>query len=190
MGLDELRDAMTVARETPYPAGKRLGLFGMGMKTACSFLGRAFTIVTSRPGSDLEYVAEYDEDAWEKDDSAGWGNFPYTTRAKKDRRGHGTAVTITKAKIPLYAEQTTRFKRRLGERYATYIRQRQAEIMVNSVVCSPVSPQLEKNSVRRFSVEAGGAAMPAWVGLLRRRSVVGSYGIDLYYRDRLIKSHS
>ena len=190
MGLDELRDAMTIARETDYPRGKRLGMFGLGMKTACSFLGGSFTIATSQQGSDLEYAVEYDEDRWERSGSAGWKNFPYASRPKPDRQGHGTAITVSKVKIPLYAEQTTIFKKRLGERYAEYIKQGQARILVNRVECDPVSPPLAENSTRRFTIETSAGSIPAWIGLLRRRSVVGSYGIDLHYKNRLIKMHT
>ena len=190
MALSELRDAMTIAKETAYPTGKKLGLFGLGMKTACSFLGKSFTIVTSRPGAGVEYAVEYDEDSWEHRPAMQWRRFPYSKRPKKDKDGHGTTVTITKIKIPLYAEQTTKFKKRFGERYAAYLKQKQVKIMINSVACKPVSPQLEKNTTRRFKVDTPAGPIKGWVGLLQRRSVVGDYGINLYYRDRLIKMHT
>ena len=190
MALPELRDAMTIAKETAYPPGKKLGLFGLGMKTACSFLGRSFTIVTSKPDTSVEYVVEYDEDSWEQGPEAQWKSFPYSKRPKNDRSRHGTTVTITKTKIPLYAEQTTRFKARFGERYAAYLKQKQAKITINNVDCKSVSPQLAKNTMRRFKVNTPAGPVKAWVGLLKRRSVVGSYGINLYYGDRLIKMHT
>lgn len=190
MGLAELRDAMTVAREAAHPRGRRLGTFGLGMKSACSFLGRSFSVVTSKAGSSTEYIVEYDEDDWEGDESIGWRRFPYTTRKKPDPSAHGTRVLIGKLRVPIYAEQTTVFKKRLGERYAEYMRQGQAEIRINSVACEPVSHKLAEGSVREFEVETSAGPVPAWIGMLERRSVVGSYGIDLYYRNRLIKMHS
>lgn len=190
MGLAELRDAMTVAKEAAHPQGKRLGMFGLGMKTACSFLGRSFSVVTSKAGSDTEYIVDYDEDDWEGDDSVGWGTFPYSMRKKQDPAAHGTRVHIGKLRVPVYAEQTTIFKKRLGERYAEYLRQGQADISINSVACEPVSHKLADDSVREFEIETSVGPVPAWIGMLERRSVVGSYGIDLYYRNRLIKSHT
>ena len=190
MGLGELGDAMTIAKETDYPPGKRLGLFGLGMKAACSFLGRAFTVSTSRQGADLEHGVKYDEGEWEKSASAGWKNFPYTTRAKRDKRGHGTSITVTNLKVPLYPEQTTIFKKRFGERYAEYIKNGQACIGINTVTCEPVSPALERGSARHFKVKTSAGMLPAHIGILRRRSVAGSYGIDLYCGDRLIKAHT
>lgn len=190
MGLGELRDAMTIAKETDYPRGKKLGMFGLGMKTACSFLGKTFAITTSKPDADLEYAIEYDEGAWEKRASAGWKNFPYSTQAKIDKRAHGTSIEISKLKVPLYQEQTTIFKKRFGERYAEYMRDKQAAITINSVSCAPVSPVLEKGSAKHFKVKTSAGMLPAQIGLLLRRSVVGSYGIDLYYKGRLIKAHT
>lgn len=190
MGLAEIKDAMTVAKETAHPRGKRLGMFGLGMKTACSFLGRSFSVITSKAGSGMEYLVDYDEDGWEGDDSVGWRNFPYATRKKSDPRTHGTRIRISKLRVPIYAEQTTLFKKRLGERYAEYIRQGQVEIHVNTVTCEPVSPRLADGSVRKFEIETSAGLVPAWIGMLERRSVVGSYGIDLYYKNRLIRMHS
>lgn len=190
MGLAEIKDAMTVAKETAHPRGKRLGMFGLGMKTACSFLGRSFSVVTSKAGSGTEYLVDYDEDGWEGDDSVGWRNFPYATRKKPDPRTHGTRIRIGRLRVPIYAEQTTLFKKRLGERYAEYIRQGQVEIRVNTVTCEPVSPRLADGSVRKFEIETSAGPVPAWIGMLERRSVVGSYGIDLYYKNRLIQMHT
>ncbi len=190
MGLAELKDAMTVAKESAHPRGRRLGMFGLGMKTACSFLGRSFSVATSKAGSGTEYIVEYDEDDWEGNESVGWRSFPYTARKKSDPAAHGTRVLIGKVRVPVYAEQTTVFKKRLGERYAGYVQQGQAEIRINSVVCEPVSHKLADGSVREFEIKTSAGPMPAWIGMLERRSVVGSYGIDLYYRNRLIKLHS
>ena len=190
MDLAELRDAMTVAKEAVHPRGKRLGMFGLGMKTACSFLGRSFSVATSRAGSGTEYIVDYDEDCWEGDASVGWKSLPYRTRKKQDPAAHGTRVRIGRLRVPVYAEQTTVFKKRLGERYAEYMRQGQAEIRINRVTCEPVSHKVADGSIREFKVETSAGPVPAWIGMLERRSVTGSYGIDLYYRNRLIKMHS
>ena len=144
---------------------------------------------TSQSGSSEEYAAEYDEGRWEAAGSVGWKSFPYTVRAAEPSR-HGTRIAITGLRVPLYATQTTLFKRRLGERYGEYMRQGHADIRINRVKCEAVSPDMADGSVRHFALETSAGRIPAWIGLLRRRSVVGSYGIDLYYRDRLIRMHS
>lgn len=190
MALSELKDAMTIAKEAAHPPGKGLGLSGLGMKTACTLLGGSFTIVTSKLGSSVEYVLDYDEDSWERKPAVRRRRFPYSERPKEDKGGHGTAITITKAKVPLYAEQTTKFKRRFGERYAAYLKQRQAKITINTIACKPVSPRLARNTTRRFRVDTPAGPIRAWAGLLQRRSVAGSCGISLHCKDRLIKAHT
>ena len=190
MALSELRDAMTIAKESANPPGSRLGPPGLDMKTACSLLGGSFTIVTSKPGSGVEYVVDYDEDSWEHKPAMQRHRISYSERPKEDKASHGTTITITKAKIPLYAEQTTKFKKRFGERYAAYLKQKQAKITINSVACKPVSPQLARNTTRRFRVDTPAGPIKAWAGLLQRRSVAGSCGISLYCKDRLIKTHT
>lgn len=189
MDLDELCGAMTLGKEPAGRVAGRLGVFGLGMKTACSFLGRSFSVSTSRSGSSEEYAAEYDEGHWEGLGSIGWKSFPYTVRTAEPPY-HGTRIAVTGLRVPLYPAQTTLFKRRIGERYGEYMRQGHADIRINRVQCEAVSPDMADGSVRRFTLETSAGPVPAWIGLLRRRSVVGSYGIDLYYRDRLIKMHS
>lgn len=49
MDTDALRDALTIARETKGEGN--LGQFGLGMKSACSSLGKAFVLTTATPGS-------------------------------------------------------------------------------------------------------------------------------------------
>src|SRR2546422_2460203 len=64
MSAKELHDALTLA-ETAKPKSKVKGLighFGMGMKTACSSLGKEFKIKTARPDESQIHVVVYNED--------------------------------------------------------------------------------------------------------------------------------
>lgn len=78
-GMDRnmLADAMTLARETGGKKRKNaaLGRFGIGMKSACSSLGKSFSITTSKTKSDREYHIRYDEEKWLKDKSQKWESF-------------------------------------------------------------------------------------------------------------------
>ena len=84
MDKDDLTNAMTVAKGTKTDG--RLGQFGIGMKSACSALGKKFSITTSKIDSDKEYCIKYDEKTWLGDKSKGWKNFNMTekTLTKKD----------------------------------------------------------------------------------------------------------
>ncbi|MDE0089755.1 MAG: ATP-binding protein [Thaumarchaeota archaeon] len=186
MNLPQLRDALTVARETKKDGS--LGRFGMGMKGACSSLGKAFSIVTSRPGPGTKLVARYDEDQWLGDGSRDWTNFEIEESDKSDD-WHGTKITISKLKVPLYSNQLSNFRKRFAIRYGPYLRDGRARIAVNSKDCRPAEPELEEGTRQDVDVRLpSGGRIAGWVGLLRRRSIKGDYGMHLYRRGRLIRA--
>lgn len=185
-GMDskELGEALTVAKETKK--GK-LGQFGLGLKSACSSLGKAFTLRTSTPGSRSVFAARYDEDQWLNDTSKKWTNFEVE---KSDKEGdwHGTRITINKIKVPLYPNQLLNFRRRFGIRYGPYIEREQVRILVNSRPCKPSLPRLMDGTKHPVSIETTSGRMIGWVGLLAQRSIKGDYGIHLYRNGRLISA--
>ena len=186
MDLDGLRDALTIARETK---GKgNLGQFGLGMKSACSSLGKAFVLTTSAPGSRSVFTARYDEDRWLQDGSLDWTNFEVET-TNKEGDWHGTKITISRINVPLYPNQLLNFRRRFGIRYGPYIADRQVRIRINSRECTPHLPDMVEGSRRPVEMTVpGGHRLAGWVGLLERRSIKGDYGIHLYRNDRLVSA--
>lgn len=184
MDSDGLREALTIAKETKKG---NLGQFGLGMKSACSSLGKAFTIRTTVPNSNLIFTVEYDEDRWLNDASKDWTNFEIK---KSTREGgwRGTRIRISKVKVPLYPNQILNFRKRFGIRYGPYIERGQVEIRVNSRPCKPSLPKLVADSKHQVDIETTGGRMTGWVGLLARRSIKGDYGIHLYRNGRLISA--
>ena len=188
MNLGELKDALTIAKD-PKEAEGRLGRFGLGMKSACSNLGKAFSIWTSRAGEDM-LAAEYDEEKWLGSDDMKWGNFEIGIEgAMKGWRG--TQITISKLNVPLYPNQMINFRRRFGLRYAPYIKNKQVEITVNSRPCRPRDPDLEEGTRRDISILLpSGNTITGWIALLRKRSIKGDYGLHIYNRNRLVAIYS
>ncbi len=184
MDSEGLREALTVAKETKK--GK-LGQFGLGLKSACSSLGKAFTIRTTVPGSSFMFTARYDEDLWLNDASKNWTNFEIEKIAREGG-WRGTQIMISKIKVPLYPNQILNFRRRFGIRYGPYIERGQVRILVNSRPCKPSLPKLVDGSKHPVSIETAGGRMTGWVGLLARRSIKGDYGIHLYRNGRLISA--
>lgn len=186
MDLDGLRDALTIARETKKRG--KLGQFGLGMKSACSSLGKAFVLTTSTPGSRSAFTARYDEDRWLQDGSQDWTNFEVE---KTDKEGdwHGTKIAISRVNVPLYPNQLLNFRRRFGIRYGPYIANGQVRIRINSRECPPHLPDMVDGSRRPVEMTVpGGHRLVGWVGLLARRSIKGDYGIHLYRNDRLVSA--
>lgn len=184
MDSEELGEALTVAKETK---NGKLGQFGLGLKSACSSLGKVFVMRTSTPESDSVFTARYDEDQWLGDASKRWTNFEVEKTGKTDD-WHGTQITISKIKVPLYPNQLLNFRRRFGIRYGPYIKRGQVHILVNYRTCKPSSPKLVDGKEHPVSIETAGGRMTGWVGLLARRSIKGDYGIHLYRDGRLISA--
>jgi hypothetical protein len=187
-GMDkkEIQDAMTIAKGTK--SGEKLGRFGIGMKSACSTLGKEFTIITAKSDSDKEYIAKYDEERWLSDESVGWQNFEII-EGKKEQDWHGTRIKISKLNVPLYPNQVSNFRESFNIRYAPYLLQNQVEIQINTTYCTPEEPEIEKGTRREIDIELpSGARIRGWIGLLRKRSIKGNYGIHLFKNGRLIKA--
>lgn len=191
MNEGELAEAMVIARSTK--AGRQLGRFGMGLKGACSALGRRFEIITSQEDSAAWHRIRYDEEDWLGDASKGWDNFEVEevrpVRGEED--WHGTRVEIDLVTVPIYPNQTTRFKERFGVRYSPYIESGQVSIKVNTLECKPRAPVLA-DGTRWKPVHmqlASGMHIVGRLGLLKTRSVGGGgYGIHLFKNGRLIRA--
>ena len=185
MGAEALADAFTIAKD----AGKDgLGRFGMGMKSACSSLGEVFEVSTTEAGSDAALTAKYDEKEWLKDDSRGWENFEIR-KGRVGKNAHGTTVTVSELRVPLYPNQAPNFRKRFGIRYGPHLEDGRVEIRVNSRACEPAKPDLIDGTRREISIDLpSGKRITGWVGVLEKRSIKGDYGIHLYWRGRLIKA--
>ena len=187
MNLDELKNALTIAKDPEETKG-RLGRFGLGMKSSCSHLGKAFSIMTTRAGQKT-LVAEYDEDRWLNEKDMKWENFKIELRDSGEERG--TRITISKLNVPLYPNQMIKFRHRFGLRYGPYIRSRQVEINVNSRQCRLSEPILEEDTRKDIRIHLPSKnVITGWIGMLKKRSIKGDYGLHIYNRDRLIEAYS
>ena len=187
MDLPELKNALTIAKETKKE-GEKLGHFGLGMKSACSNLGKYFRISTTKKDSDIEFSAEYDEEKWLKDKSVDWKNFE-VEKIKKEISWTGTIIIISKLNIQLYPNQITSFKKGFGIRYGPYLKSGHIQLKINSRICKFVEPNIEKGSKRKVDIPLSGKnRLVGWIGLLEKRSIKGDYGIHLYRKERLIKA--
>ena len=187
MDLEELKNALTIAKSSKIDV-TQLGKFGLGMKSACSTLGKSFTIVTSKIDSEYEYVAQYDEDKWLDDKFLDWTNFE-VEKIKKLKKSNGTNIIISKLKIPLYPNQTSRFKKRYGIRYGPHLQNKQIRLRINSRPCEANIPIIQKDSRKELDIKLpSGNHLVGWIGLLEKRSIKGDYGIHLFKNGRLINA--
>lgn len=189
MSLEELQDAWTIARSTDG-SQRRLGRFGIGMKSACSALGGMFTISTTAQGADKELVLKYDEVQWLQDDDAGWSNI-VIEQHDTDKKTHGTVIRISKTSIPMYSTQAKNFVDRFSTRYGPYISSGEIRIVINGKECVAKDPEIKKGSRESIKIlTLEGHVIKGWIGLLKQRSIKGDYGIHLYREGRLIEAYA
>lgn len=186
MNLNEVEDALTIAKGTKQEEEK-LGKFGLGMKSACSTLGKSITIITTKPDLTKEYVVRYDEDEWLSDKSLTWSNFKVEERDKTES-WHGTIIVLSKLKVSLSPAQTSHFKNRFSIRYGPFLRNRQIRLKINTLFCEAAEPSLQDGSKKNIRIELSkGNVITGWIGLLKKRSIKGDYGLHLFKNGRLIR---
>ena len=182
MNLDEITNALKLAYTASHQK-KRLGQFGLGLKTAATSLGKKFTIKTSMSGENNWHIIIYDEDEWLKSNK--WET-EIRTEPKNNYQDHGTKITIERAKYKFYPNQVTNIKRDLSFRFASFIEAMELEIRVNSQVIERTPIELRNNE--RFEIGISldeKRKITGWYGYLIKRSRQ-HYGFNLYKNGRLI----
>jgi len=189
MDFNTLKEAMTLAK-SKKDLGKELGEFGLGLKTACSSLGKTFHIFTKKADNTNEYSCIYDEDKWIKSTEFNWNKFPIFTNQVDGRSSHYTKIIIEKLKIKLYPSLTRVMRENFGKRYSSYIKKKIIEIDVNGRACEAISVELEEGTKKDIDIPLpSGKKITGWVGIKKHASMIGYYGLDLYKHKRLIKSN-
>lgn len=185
MGIAELERTWA-----PGGAGEGAGGQGTGPRGASMALGRRVRVVTQGRGSGRRLAMECGE---RRRGGAGPGRHGAVAVAGSPRRGgHGTSVTISGLRVPLYPAQATKFRERFGRRYGSHIKRNDIRITVNGRLCAPTEPEVEEGSKRMLKVglPAKNIGVHGWVALLKRRASGGDYGIHLHSRGMLISPYA
>src|SRR5438876_9965321 len=92
MSPSEAGDAFVLGKSTK--AGKiKLGVYGLGLKTACASLGSRYYVKTKSEGLDSWFILEFDEETWLSNKELTWNKFP--VHYVQGKRGdHGTTVEM------------------------------------------------------------------------------------------------
>jgi len=162
---------------------KRLGQFGLGLKTAATSLGKKFTIKTSKSGDDNWYIIEYDEDEWLASDK--WES-EMRYEKKKDPEEHGTIIFIEKPHYKFYYNLITNIKKQLSLRFASFIEADEIEIKLNTMFIE--SPEVDLIGDEKNKIEINldeNRKITGWYGYLKKRRGQ-DYGFNLYRNGRLI----
>jgi anti-sigma regulatory factor (Ser/Thr protein kinase) len=167
-----------------------LGEFGLGLKSACTSLGKYFKIMTTAAGSTETYILTYDKEKFIADGS--WTAYPIAIdKISKDE--HGTTVEISSLKVKLYDALVTRLKNDLSQRYGPFILHNNVVIRVglsdkSAKPCKPELIELDKDGREKFKYKLNnGEMITGWWGLRKVSSGVQS-GFNLFRRGRLIRA--
>ena len=181
MNLEELRKALKLA----FTEGKkkRLGYFGLGLKTAATSLGKKFLIRTTRKNDDHWYVFEYDESRWAETDK--WES-EIGLEEKPSKQTHGTEITIERPTYKFYPNLVTNLKKQLGFRFASFIESGEVKITLNGMMVERSAIDLINNEKTPIEIELrDGRKITGWYGFLTKREGQ-NFGFNLYKNGRLI----
>ena len=92
MTKEIVSNAMRLAHSTK---NKKLGEYGLGLKTACMSLGKSFSINTTTKNNKDGYYIKYNEKEWMENKNIHWENYPIHIIKKKNVNDHGTRIKIT-----------------------------------------------------------------------------------------------
>jgi hypothetical protein len=160
-----------------------IGKFGLGLKTACTNLGRRFEIVTCRSEDETAHRIVYDEEAF-----IAAGRWEIAVEEVDKPFDHGTVITITLPRVSIYGGVDDVVATYLGRIFKHFIRTDQAEIVVNGTPVDAAEADLEEGP-EPFEFEVNGKKVAGWIGYQRVFTPKGGYGFDLIRRSRVVMRH-
>ncbi|MEA2097495.1 MAG: PEP-utilizing enzyme [Patescibacteria group bacterium] len=164
---------------------KQLGEFGLGLKTACSSIGKVFVIGTCQFNQTEEYTLKFDEDEWLKNGK--WAEFPMKIKYNVSSKKFGTTITIRDLKIKITSSLIEKVKKELSSRFRPFIEYGKVEIKVNGKYCKSEKILLTKEGKRKFSLKVGNfGKIYGWWGYKISGATKENFGFSALRRERLI----
>lgn len=182
MSLAKAQKAMVMAHSDK--AGDRIGQFGLGMKTACSFLGAHFEIVTSTAEESKATRIVYSEEEFLKN-----GKWEIALEQIDKPFDHGTVITIRDLKINLYAGSKNTLRDKFGKIFKHFIAAGDVEIIVNGDNVEPYIPETLKDYDMDIDFVVNGKRVRGWASLRPKTSQKGEYGFDLVRHNRVMREN-
>lgn len=165
-------------------SGDRIGEFGLGMKTAASFLGSKFEVVTATADAEKATRIVYDEEDFLKA-----GTWEIELEEVEKPFEHGTIITITDLKVNLYAGSKNTLMDKFSKIFKHFIAAGEVEILVNGDPVEPHIPETIKEYDTNIEFEVNGKLVKGWASLAPKGSPKGAYGFDLIRHNRLMIEH-
>jgi len=201
MTYKKLKNCMKLAYVDPEEQKKKkLGKFGLGLKTASSSIGAKFTIITKyyENEEDTVFSLVYDEPKFIKNDK--W-------RIKPNCKEDPDFKSGTLIKIEELAERGTKIyrnkvKRMIGlfsMQYGPYIKSGELQLKIDTLTkknpiktVEPYEFDLLNDEKHKIEFTLGDRKVRGWVGFLKHKTKgvsKGFYGFNLYWKNRLVGLH-
>ena len=167
----------------------RKGMYGLGMKAACSSLGKVWKIVTRPPNDQNEYSVSIDLDSWlEQTDRRAWKvdveTNPYDPTGPLGNRKHGTAIVVSLLRESF--TMPTAVSEKLGMAYKPHLESGDV-IWVGEHKVTPKTFDLLEGRRWDIDIPVGEYRVTGWYGLDNKTHNDGLYGLNIYRLGQLVE---
>lgn len=176
----ELGRALVLAESSK--SGQNIGRFGLGLKTACTSLGRRFIITSATRDGHYGHTAEYDADAFLRE-----GRWQLPIHRKRKRWEHGTVIEVHSDR--LYPGLPASLTRNLGWSFRHFLIDGILDLSINGEPVDAGEYDVDPASVMPIEGEVAGRPVRGWAGLLHQSSQRGWYGFALVRHRRIVRRH-
>lgn len=175
-----------------------IGAFGMGLKTACTFLGGRFVVETATEGDSDATLVVYDDEEFRR-----IGKWELTAYRKPKRFPHGTRVRIEQMNVNLTGrgrgaaegkKPIDRLRKLLSRQHRLRLDSGEVQIRVNDFTVAAHTPEYDPQwepiyTSVDFATESG-RRVHGHVGVAKTMDGKGEqFGLDLIRNGRIVKEY-
>jgi hypothetical protein len=188
MSLDELRHALHVGSPPANTLGR--SEFGLGLKTAASWVGNVWTVRTKKLNDTVEYEATVDGESV----AQGNAELPLVVRKGRDASEHYTILEITQHNHRFQTQTLGKIRQYLSSLYREDLRRDvlrlewQGEVLTwrDYVDSDFLTDRDDKPYKKKFQFSVDGKQVAGWVGILKKGSRQKA-GFSILRRNRVIR---
>ena len=175
-----------------------IGAFGMGLKTACTFLGGRFVVETATQDDPDATLVVYDDEEFR-----GLGKWELTAYRKPKRFSHGTHIRIEKMNVNLTGrgrgaaegkKPIDRLRKLLSRQHRLRLNSGDVQIRVNDLTVTAHTPDYDPQwqpvfTPFDFKTESG-KRVHGHIGIAKNMKGKGEeFGLDLIRNGRIVKEY-
>ena len=175
-----------------------IGAFGMGLKTACTFLGGRFVVETATQDDPDATLVVYDDEEFRR-----IGKWELTAYRKPKRFPHGTHIRIEQMNVNLTGrgrgaaegkKPVDRLRKLLSRQHRLRLNSGEVQIRVNDLTITAHTPQYDPQWVPVFIpfdfTTGSGHRVQGHVGVAKTMDGKGEqFGLDLIRNGRIVKEY-